>query len=141
MRIVLTILMAFALAPIAHASDSPRLKFLLMFFEMNEAAFAYHRHCLSTGGAIDETFLKSRDLVFQELLQEALADNPTMSPNYVRAKTMERQYNLQYRLDWANKNDGCYSKNAFIAKEHYQKLSNLEQAEILQYIDQQTKGL
>lgn len=46
-RIVLSILLMTAFCPSANAGSSQKFEFLLRFFDLNEAAFAYHRHCLS----------------------------------------------------------------------------------------------
>lgn len=63
-------------SPSANASSNNKLAKLLYFFDMNEMAFAYHRHCLSTSGEISPAFLKTLDFVANELFAEAKKSSP-----------------------------------------------------------------
>lgn len=108
MRMALSILLMAAFCPLAHAAPQKRMDFLLYFFDMNEAAFAYHRHCLSRSGGINETFLRTLEFVADELFTEAKKEDPKTNPEYIKTKILERRYNIQYKLDHANMKEGCY---------------------------------
>ena len=87
---------------VAHASQNKKYDFLLRFFDFNEAAFAYHRHCLSVSDAINPKFLRTLELVADALFDEMQKEHPRMKPEYIKAKILERRYNIQYKLDHAN---------------------------------------
>jgi len=138
-RILWSLLLVVAFCPIAIAASPTKFDFLMRFYDMNETAFAYHRHCLSTTEAINPTFLKTLEFVADELFIESIKNNPKMKPEYIKNRILERRYNIQYRLDHANMKDGCYSQASLTAKEHYQEFSNYKNSEIRKFIDEQTK--
>lgn len=119
---------------IAHAKSSNRLEFLLRFYDLNEAAFAYHRHCLSTTEGLNHTFLRTLEFVTDELFVEAQKNDPAVNPDYIKAKILERRYNEQYRLDHAHIKEGCNSQASIIAKQHYQEFSKYNETEIRKLI-------
>ena len=125
---------------IANAAPQKRIEFLLYFFDMNESAFAYHRHCLSQTEELNATFLRTLEFVADELFDEAKKNDPKMNPEHIKTKILERRYNIQYRLDHANMKDGCYSQASMTAKEHYQEFSNYNTSQIRKFIDEQTGG-
>ena len=137
-RTLLTLLLIVAFCPLAYAAPQKRIDFLLYFFDMNESAFAYHRHCLSRTEDINETFLRTLEFVADELFAEAKKEEPKTNPEYIKTKILERRYNIQYRLDHANMKEGCYSEASEIAKEHYQEFSNHNKSEIRKFIDERT---
>ena len=55
-RALLIFFLIVASSPLANAAPKKRIDLLLYFFDMNEAAFAYHRHCLSTKKNLNEIF-------------------------------------------------------------------------------------
>lgn len=124
----------------SNAAPPKKIDFLLRFYDMNEAAFAYHRHCLSKSDAINGTFLRTLEFVADELFAEAKKNKPKTDPEYIKTKILERRYNIQYRLDHANMNEGCYSQASLTAKEHYQEFSNYKKSEIRKFINEQTQG-
>lgn len=128
-----------ALQPaIANAAPQKRIEFLLYFFDMNESAFAYHRHCLNRTEKINTTFLKTLEFVADELFETARENTPRENPEHIKTKILERRYNIQYRLDHANIKEGCYTQASLMAKEHYQEFSNYDISEIRKFIDEQT---
>lgn len=130
-----------ALQPtIAGADPQKRIDFLQYFFDMNESAFAYHRHCLSQTEELNSTFLRTLEFVVDELFDEAKRDDPDIDPEYIKTKILERRYNIQYRLDHANIKEGCYSQASMTAKEHYQEFSNYNTSQIRKFIDEKTGG-
>ena len=137
-RILWALLLTVALCPIAVAAPSTKFNFLMRFYDMNEAAFAYHRHCLSETEAINPIFLKTLEFVANELIAESIKDTPKMRPEYIKTKILERRYSIQYSLDRANIKEGCYSQASLTAKEHYQEFSNYKNSEIRKFIDEQT---
>lgn len=137
-RALLTLLLIVAFCPFAHAVPQKRIDFLLYFFDMNESAFAYHRHCLSRTEDINETFLRTLEFVADELFAEAKKNEPKIDPEYIKTKILERRYNIQYRLDHANINEGCYSKASITAKEHYQEFSHYKLPAIHKFIEERT---
>jgi len=137
MRTLLTLLLIVTFCPFVHAAPQKRTDFLLYFFDMNESAFAYHRHCLSQAEGINETFLRTLEFVADELFAEVKKSEPKIDPEYIKTKILERRYNIQYRLDHINIKEGCYSKAAMIAREQYQEFSNHKKSEILKFIDEQ----
>ena len=140
-RILLILIAIVVLQPtIASATPQKRIEFLLYFFDMNESAFAYHRHCLSQTEELNSTFLRTLEFVADELFAEAKNNDPKMNPEYIKTKILERRYSIQYRLDHANINDGCYSQASITAKEHYQEFSNYNISEIRKFIDEKTGG-
>ncbi|MAI62918.1 MAG: hypothetical protein CBB87_10640 [Micavibrio sp. TMED27] len=125
---------------IANAAPQKRIEFLLYFFDINESAFAYHRHCLSQTEELNTTFLQTLEFVADELFDEAKKNEPKTKPEYIKTKILERRYNIQYRLDHANMKDGCYSQASLKAKEHYQEFSNYNTSQIRKFIDERTGG-
>lgn len=107
---------------------------------MNEAAFAYHRHCLRTSEEINTTFLKTLEFVADELFAQAKKDDPGISPEYIKTKLLERRYNLQYRLDHENMKEGCHTPATDMAKAHYEEFSRYNKKEIRNFIDKHTGG-
>lgn len=110
----------------------------MRFYDMNEGAFAYHRHCLGSTGAINPTFLKMFEFVADEFLTESIKDNPNMKPEKIQSKILERRYKIQYGLDRANMRDGCSSMASMRSKDHYQNFSNYTLSEIRAFIDEST---
>ncbi len=135
---LLLILVLFFYPAITNAAPSTKIDFLIRFYDMNESAFAHHRHCLSTKEPINPTFLKTLEFVADELFAESKKDNPKINPEYIKNKILERRYNIQYRLDHANMKEGCYSQASLVAKEHYQEFSNYNTSQIRKFIDEQT---
>ncbi len=125
---------------IASAAPQKRIDFLLYLFDMNESAFAYHRHCLSTRGELNGAFLKTLEFVADELFAAVKKDQSQINPEYLKTKILERRYNIQYRLDYVNMKEGCYSEASIKAKEHYQEFSNYNISQIRKFIDEQTGG-
>lgn len=123
----------------ANAAPQKKIDFLLYFFDMNEAAFAYHRHCLSQTDTINARFLRTLEFVADELLIESEKNSPRADPEYIRNKILERRYNIQYRTDHAHMNEGCSSKSSIKAKEHYQEFSNYKEPAIRKFIDERTQ--
>lgn len=136
-RIALSILLMTAFCPSASASSSQKFEFLLRFFDLNEAAFAYHRHCLSRSENINETFLEMLEYVADELFAEAKKDDPGMDTEYIKTKILERRYNLQYRLDHENMKNGCYTPATEMAKAHYEEFSHYNSQKISAFIQKQ----
>lgn len=79
-------MMAFCLS--ANAGNSKRFEFLLRFLDLNRAAFAYHRHCLSRTENINETFLRTLEFVADELFAEAKRDDPRMEAEYIKPESV-----------------------------------------------------
>ena len=121
-----------------NAAPQKKIDFLLRFFDMNESAFAYHRHCLSVTEEINDRFLRALEFIADELFAEAQKNKPKTNPEYIKSQILERRYNIQYRLDHANMKEGCYTKASIRAKEHYQEFSNYKKSEIRKFIDEQT---
>jgi hypothetical protein len=71
---------------------------------------------------------------------EAIRDNPGIKPEQIKAKILERRYNLQYRLDNANMKEGCSSKDSQLAKTHYVEFSRFDNGEIIRFIDEKTRN-
>ena len=108
--LLILILVIFFYPAATNAFSNQKFDFLLRFFDMNEAAFAYHRHCLSQTESINATFLKTFEMVADELFAEARKNEPNIDPKYIKAKILERRYNAQYKLDHANIREGCHSQ-------------------------------
>lgn len=140
MRLLLIFILSLSFCPVAKAEPRKKIDVLMSYFDMNEAAFAYHRHCLSRSGNINETFLRTLEFVADELFAEAVKNMPGTDPEYIKTKILERRYNLQYRLDQANIKEGCNSHPSIIAKQHYQELSNVKKSDVRKFIDEQTEG-
>jgi hypothetical protein len=135
------LIVAFCIAPVPGANAAPSYKFgfLLRFFDFNEAAFAYHRHCLGRTEPINRNFVKAMDMVAADLYEEGVRNNPDLKPEQISSKILERKYNLQYKLDNTNMKEGCLSKDSEAAKTHYRDISRYSEAEIISLIDQKTK--
>ncbi|GJL85254.1 MAG: hypothetical protein DHS20C02_10290 [Micavibrio sp.] len=106
---------------------------------MNEAAFAYYRHCESQSGAIDKKFMVALELVANELFDQTKTDNPRRNPEHIKAKILERRHNIQYSLDHAHKTEGCSSKGAKTAQTHYIEFSRYDQHAIRAFIYRKTR--
>ncbi len=100
--LTLTLLLIVAFCPVVYADSDKKFRFLLHFFDQNEAAFAYHRHCLSPDKNINDTFLGTLTFVADELLAEVVKSAPNRDPEHIKAKILERRYNIQYKLDHAH---------------------------------------
>ena len=137
MRLLLILLLILTYCPIAKADPSKKFDFLISFFDMNEAAFAYHRHCLnSEQGGINENFLRTLEFVADELFAEAVKNAPQTDTEYIKSKILKRRYNIQYNLDHAHMKEGCNSSNIDMAREHYKKFSQFNIMEVKKYIDE-----
>ncbi len=139
-RILLALLLIAAFCPVAAAAPNKKIDFLLRFYDLNEAAFAYHRHCLSSE-VIDAKFLSALEFVADELFSELQKNEPDLKPEYLKNRILERRYDIQYALDRANIKDGCYSAASMGAKQHYQEFSHYKQSEIRQFIDEETRKI
>lgn len=128
-----------AFSPVANAAPNKKFDFLIRFFDLNEAAFAYQRHCLGRSEEIDQTFLKAMEFVADELFSEGIKNSPNVKPEYIKAKILERRYNIQYQLDNANIKEGCMSANSQLAQSHYKEFSRFNTAQVKQFIDEQTQ--
>ncbi len=124
--------------PAQKEVNTPRLDFLFRFFDYNEAAFAYKRHCLPTSEPINKKFQSTMDFVANELLREGERDNPNFKPEYVKNIIMERRNRLQYDLDTMSMKEGCASESAQTARAHYEEFSKYDLPEIRKFIDEQT---
>lgn len=131
--------MLLAFSPVvANAALPTRFDFLISLFDLNEAGFAYHRHCLGANKPINAQFSNTLEFIEGELLIEALKNNPKASPASIKTKISERRYNLQYKLDSANIKKGCHSPASLQAREHYQNFSTYKKSKIRTIIDGQT---
>jgi hypothetical protein len=145
MRILLTlILLITAFCPVTGVASTSipnkKFAFLLHFFDQNEAAFAYHRHCLSQGTPLDETFLITLRFVADELFAETIKNSPKVSKEYLMNKILERRHAIQYNLDNTNIDQGCNTTATAEAKAHYEEFSRYSKKDITLFIDEQTKG-
>jgi hypothetical protein len=127
-----------AFSPVSSAAPNRKLDFLLRFFDMNEAAFAYHRHCLSDE-EINRTFLSTMDFVADELFDEGVKTNPSVKPDEIKTKILERRYALQYKLDNAHMKKGCQSKDSRMGQAHYNEFSHFDRAQIGDFITERTQ--
>ncbi len=139
LRFVFTLLLMVAFCPPAYADNDTKLRFLVHFFDLNESAYAYHRHCLSPNEQLNETFLKTLTFVADELLDETVKNSPQKHPEYIKNKILERRSNIQYKLDNAHVKLGCNSPAIEEAKVHYEEFSRYSTSEISDFIDEQTK--
>lgn len=105
---------------------------------MNEAAYAYHRHCLGADGEINRKFLSAMEFVADELYDEGVKTNPSVKPEQIKTKILERRYALQYKLDNTNLRKGCESKDSKMALAHYNEFSRFDRAQIGDFIAEQT---
>jgi hypothetical protein len=128
-----------AFCPAAHASPNKKFDFLLRFFDLNEAAFAYHRHCVSSSEQLNPKFLKTMEFVADELYTQAEKNNPTIKPEHIKGKILERRYKLQYSLDSENIKSGCGSGDSNLAKAHYVEFSRYDIPDIRLFIDENTR--
>lgn len=132
-RIALISLFTVAFCPSASAGIITKYELLLRFFDMNEADFAYQRHCLNNSKGINKKFIETLDYVADELLAEATKENPSIDPEYIKAKILERRYNLQYKLDHENMMNGCNTSATDMAKAHYEEFSRYNRQEIHEF--------
>jgi len=139
-RILLTAFLIIAFCPIANATDNRKFDFLLYFFDMNEAAFAYHRHCLYPSVEINQKFLNTLEFVADELFAAGIKNDPKMNSDYIKSRILERRYNIQYGLDQANMQNGCNTPETDVAKAHYEEFSRYHRKEIIKFIAQQTRN-
>ena len=138
-RILLVLLLIAASSSIANAAPVPKFEFLLRFFDLNEAASAYQRHCGNPGSKVDKTFLDTMKFITDELSAQDIKENPGLETKFIQSKILERRDNLQYRLDSANIKEGCGSKDSAMAKAHYEEFSRFDREQINQFIDAQTQ--
>lgn len=112
----------------------------MRLFDLNEAAFAYHRHCLSTSQNISPQFMEVLDFVANELFAEARNESPGLDPRYIRSKILERRYRIQYKLDSDHIKEGCHSAATDMAQSHYEAFSNYSRQDIEGFIERETGG-
>lgn len=118
----------------ANAASSPRVQYLLHLFDLNEAAFAYHRHCIGQSEKLNSKFLRGMEVVADELYEAVLEDEPKMSTEFIKSRIIERRYSIQYRYDQAHIQYGCVATQYAKAREHYEEFSNLNISEIRKII-------
>ncbi len=138
--LMLVVFLVGVFCPAANARSSKEFVFLLRFFDLNEQAYAYHRHCLSQTERINATFLRTLELVADELFAEGRKVDPNVDPERIKAKILERRYNLQYEFDRANMKEGCSAKYKQGSQAHYEEFSRYSEEEILRFVDEQTGG-
>ena len=139
MRTLLIFLLTLAFCPAAHADSDKKFRFLLHFFDMNETAFAYHRHCLSPDKNINDNFLGTLTFVADELLAEAAKNSPQRDPEHIKNQILERRYNIQYNLDHIQIKKGCNTPAIDEARVHYEEFSLYSKTEISHFINEETK--
>lgn len=144
MRILLTLILIAVFCPLTSFASSPtdskKFDFLLHFFDLNEAAFAYHRHCLAPQDQLNDAFLTTLRFVADELYAETMKNSPKISTEYLKDKILERRHAIQYNLDNTNIDQGCNTAATAEAKAHYEEFSRYNNKEIGHFIDEQTKG-
>ena len=128
-----------SLPPAANAANPNKLDFLLRFFDLNEAALAYHRHCLSQGESVNQNFINAMSRVTDNLYATTASSDPRLTHEQINGKILERRYKLQYQLDNANMKEGCQTKSSRVAEQHYRQLSGYSEADINRFIEQRTK--
>lgn len=138
--VVAIAIFTFGFTPTIYAAQQTRIDFLLRFFDLNERAFAYHRHCLSRAERINPKFLKTFEFVADELFEEAQKNEPNTKPEYIKTKIIERRYNIQYGLDHAHIQHGCHTQDIEIAKAHYEEFSRYNIQEIRDFIDKEANN-
>ena len=139
MRLLLILILTLAFCPIAQAEPKEKSNFLVNFFDINEAAFAYHRHCLnSENSGINVNFIRTSELVADALFADAVRKAPQADAQHIKAKILERRYNIQYKLDHVHMKEGCHSSSVKAARDHYEKFSKLNINEVKKYIEEQT---
>ena len=135
----MTLLLIAAFSPVSSAASNKKFNFLLRFFDMNEMAFAYHRHCMGGDGGINAKFLSTMEFVADALYDESLKTNPSIRPDYIKKKILERRYNIQYKLDKDNLRNGCQSGDSQTALAHYNEFSRFSRAQIGDFIVERTQ--
>ncbi len=135
--LILSIMFCF---PIRAENKKPpeKLSFLVGFFDLNERAFAYHKHCLPDI-AINQTFLKTLEIVADELFSETLKDDPGFKPNYVKKNILRRRYEIQSELNKNYDQNGCFTEEAAEAKRHYEEYSKYTEDQIRELIQEQNR--
>lgn len=123
--------------PAAAHANTPKFNFLLRFFDLNEAAFAYQRHCLGNT-SMDPTFLHTLEFVADALFDVAKEEDPKASDAYLKSEIMDRRDKLQYALDLANMKDGCGTPDSKLAEAHYREFSRYTIADIDHFIREKT---
>ena len=119
--------------------STTKFSFLLHFYDLNEAAFAYHRHCLERTDNINVNFLSTLEFVADELLAESIKTTPHMAPEDIVKKIVGRRDSIQYTLDLTNMKKGCHTSATEEAKAHYEEFSRYKRAEIIKFINEQTR--
>jgi len=120
------------------ASSNKKLDFLTWFFDLNEEAFAYHRHCLGSFRSIDPMFLKTLDVVANELFIEIVKQNPDTSRDFLKSMMLKRRATIQSQLDFVSHQQGCSTREVNQARVHYNEFSQYTEKEILNFIAQRT---
>ena len=125
--------------PQVNAASTQRVQYLLHLFDMNEAAFAYHRHCVGPNEKINSKFLRGLEFVADELYEAVQEDEPEMSTEFIKSRIMERRYSIQYSFDRAHIQGGCGSREYAKAKPHYEDFSTFSVSEIRKIVRRETK--
>jgi len=139
-KILLALLAMMVFCPTTAYAVIPlsRIQFLLHFFDLNEAAYADHRHCVSETEAINDRFMKTVDFITDELLIEVQKEDPRRNEEFLRSRILERRYDLQYKLDLAHMNEGCSSPSSKQAQVHYNDFSRYSSSDVRQIIKERT---
>lgn len=127
--------MILAFSQVASASPNRKLDFLLHFFDLNEAAFAYQRQCQAESEGINETFLRNLEFVADELFAAAVQKDPQISPDQIKERILERRSTLQYKLDHFYMSNDCSSAGAKTAQAHYEEFSRFNKSEVSKFIN------
>jgi hypothetical protein len=129
-----------AIAAADAAQKEDRFHFLARFFDLNETAFAYHRHCISKDRLPDPVFMENLDYVANALMQEMVSEFPDKKPAQHRANIMGRRYMIQQRLDGFYYENKCDSDHALTSAAHYEQFRAIDSVAVQKFILEKTGG-
>jgi hypothetical protein len=102
--------------------DQTKLDKLLKFNDLNERAFAYHQHCIDKSKQMNPIFSNNFEQVANLLLHKSI-ETMGWDSEYATDQILDRREKAQKFLNIHYRENGCYSPEAFKAKEHYYFIS------------------
>jgi len=115
-----------------HVPSKENFNVLMKLNDLNERAFAYHKHCLKNTEPMNEVFLANFEQAANMLFDESMNMFRQRRPEDIVRKILERRNSMQNTLDKIYRADGCQSSEAKTAQEHYSTFSQLGKEKVKQ---------
>lgn len=107
--------------------DNVRLERLNIIFEGNESASAWMRHCFKGGALAARQFLENSILSAEFFAQEMMNEYGQMTTDQALEVLSDKQTEMAGPLNDFYQKNGCNTKQARAAKNHFERFNNWAQ--------------